>query len=185
MLRAHRLRAASGGCHREKVCNAFAWATTDGASSNQYFNTSGRNLEDHVSVLNIDQPGADGLFGVRKLKTAGYEGATGDQSLDVLGLDAERLSNGAVRLWLVNMRPSVDESKALVDQSAVGANSTVEVFDVQPGSDEMVHVRTVADRSTWSLNNLALDGEGGFYYTNDRSSKGIRILTLFCKRLSG
>jgi len=132
---------------------------------------------DHVAVLDVDSPGADGAFGVRRLGVRGYEGAVGDGSLDLHGFDVEVLDGGSkLRFWMINHRPPVDGAGGYLDAGKVGANSTVEVFDLLPGGEgeeeEMVHVRTVASPVVATPNKLAATGEGGFVVTNDHSGKG-------------
>ena len=137
-------------------------------------NVSGRRPGgDYVSVLDIDEPGADGLFGLRQLKPSGYTGATGDGSLDLHGFDVEVLDEATLRFWMINHRPPVDEHGKFLDAVKLGANSTVEVFDVARGTDEMVHVRTIASEAIATPNKLAATGVGGFVVTNDHSHKGL------------
>ncbi|KAK1907446.1 hypothetical protein P3342_005772 [Pyrenophora teres f. teres] len=57
-------------------------------------------------ALDIDNPGADGLFNFRGIKPVGhYVGATGNRDLDLLGFDAEILDDGTARFYFVNQRP--------------------------------------------------------------------------------
>lgn len=141
-------------------------------------NVSGRRPgADHVAVLDVDTPGVDGLFGVRRLGVRGYEGAVGDGSLDLHGFDVEVVDAGSrLRFWMINHRPPVGEVEGrYLDAGKVGANSTVEVFDLLRGGEgveEMVHVRTVASKVVATPNKLAATGEGGFVVTNDHSGKG-------------
>ena len=104
----------------------------------------------------------------------GYEGATGpgDGALYLHGFDVEVLDNDNLRFWLVNHRPPVDAKGALQDAGALGANSTVEVFEAERGKNELLHVRTVWDEAVFTPNKLAATGDGGFVVTNDMSSKG-------------
>ena len=115
------------------------------------YDLSGRKDGDHISVLDIDQPGSDGLFGLRQLKTVGYEGATGDGSLDLLGFDVEVMSETKLRFWMVNNRPPVDENKKLLDPRVTGANSTIDVFEVTRGLNEMKYIKTFASNAIVSL----------------------------------
>lgn len=154
--------------HRH-AADPFVWARL----SMSKLNVSGRRLGgDYVSVLNIDEPGADGLFGLRQLKASGYEGATGDGSLDLHGFDIEVVSGSSLRFWMINHRPPVDQDGGYLDAVTLGANSTVEVFEVLRGTDEMVHVKTVASAVVATPNKLAATGDGGFVVTNDHSHKG-------------
>ena len=142
-------------------------------SSVSRLNVSGRNPGgDYVSVLNIDDPGTDGLFGLHQLKPKGYAGAIGDGTLDLHGFDVEVVNSETLRFWMINHRPPVDANKKYLDATKAGANSTVEVFEVIRGSDEMVHIKTIADKAIDTPNKLAVTGNGGFVITNDKSSKG-------------
>lgn len=137
-----------------------------------HLNVSGRRVGgDYISVLDIDSPGQDGLFGLRQMRITGYQGATGDEALAFVGIDIERSSSQKLRLWAVNHRPSVDSDKKLLDQTKIGANSTIELFEIDP-PNEMLHVQTIASDAIYSPNGIAATGDGGFYVTNDRSCKG-------------
>ena len=135
-------------------------------AANRY-NVSARTRKDHISVLRIDDEGADGLFG---LKTLGVEEGFGD--LDLHGFDVTRTAGG-LRFWLLNHRPPVDaQGVQLKDATKFGANSTVEIFDLKAGSDELKHVKTIHDKAIISPNNLAVEDDGvGFLLTNDHSGK--------------
>ena len=139
-------------------------------------NVSGRTPGgDYVSVLNIDNPGTDGLFGLHQLKPTGYAGATGDGTLDLHGFDVEVLSDEKLRFWMINHRPPVDSDEKYLDAVELGANSTVEVFEVTRRSNEMVHVKTITDIAIDTPNKLAATGDDGFVMTNDKSSKGRKL----------
>ena len=62
------------------------------------FNASTRTGRGHIAALSIDTPGSNGLYGVRSLS---FTGAV--SSIDVLGFDVERLANGRLRFWLLNI----------------------------------------------------------------------------------
>ena len=128
---------------------------------------------DYVSVLNVDNPGEDGMFGLYQMKISGYKGAIGDGALDLHGFDVEVVDNTRLKFWMINHRPPVDVQGNLLDAAKLGSNSTVEVFEVTRGSDEMVHIKTIADESVYTPNKLAATGDGGFIVTNDKSSKGM------------
>lgn len=143
--------------------------------SMSYLNASRRTGEDHVAVLDIDNPGADGLFGLRELKLSGYTGAAGTQSIDLHGFDVEVVDKNTLRFFMVNHRPATDESGTLfLNAKDVGANSTVDIFEVGRGktATEMKWVRTVSDAAIYTPNRLALTGDGGFVISNDKSGKG-------------
>ena len=124
-----------------------------------------------ISALKIDEPGDDGLFGLRQMRTIGYEGAVGDGTLDTLGFDVEVMSDSRLRFWMVNYRPPVDQNRRYLDAVKLGANATVDVFELTRGSDLMVHVKTFADAAIARPNRVAATGDGGFVVTNDKSTK--------------
>ena len=139
-------------------------------------NAAGRGPTNYISVLNVDEPGTDGLFGLRQLKPTGFESAsaTGDGSMELHGFDAEVINDSTLRFWLINHRPPVSEVGMLLDAKKLGANSTVEIFDVSRGrsGDKMAFVKTVAGAEIYTPNKPASTGDGGFLITNDKSAKG-------------
>lgn len=126
---------------------------------------------DHVSVLKIDEPGEDGLFGLHILKTVGYKGVTSAGSLDLHGFDVEVLDDSRLRFWMINHRPPVDEKNIVLDANKLGANSTIEVFEVTRGSSEMLHVRTISNEVIATPNKVAAVGDGGVLMSNDHNTK--------------
>lgn len=79
--------------------------------------------------------------------TGDYQSATGGKDFDVLGIDIEVLPNDRLRFWMVNDRPPVDESGNLMDATKVGANSTIESFELSRGSSNLEYVKTVLSDS--------------------------------------
>ncbi|XMA16435.1 hypothetical protein WAI453_009226 [Rhynchosporium graminicola] len=133
---------------------------------------SARDFNDHVSVLNIDHPGSDGLYGLQKLEIIGnYVSASGGKEMDVHGIAMEVISPTRLRFWLNNHRPSTDPHGTLLDGKKVGANSTIEVFEHTRGSTTMEHVRTISHEAVSTPNGLLATGDGGVYITNDHDSK--------------
>ena len=130
------------------------------------YDVSARSRTDHISVLNIDEPGSDGLYGLHQLKVD-YPG-----DLDLHGFDVKRVGDRQ-RFWLINHRPPVDPATGeSLNARKVGANSTVEIFDLDESSKTLVHVKTIASDAIISPNNLAVDSDGvGFLVTNDHKSK--------------
>jgi len=130
-------------------------------------------------ALDIDEPGEDGLYNLRSIKPIGhYKGADGSSDLDLLGFDVQVLDDNTIRFYFVNQRPPVDASNKIVDASESGANSTVEIFEMRKGQEQMRHVRTVFSDQIWTPNRVAAlgDGSGGFLVTNDHSVKvGMRL----------
>jgi SMP-30/Gluconolactonase/LRE-like region len=131
------------------------------------YNVSARSRTDHVSVLDIDQPGPDGLYGLRQLKVSGYEG-----DLDLHGFDVRRVSD-TLRFWMINHKPQIDLSTGdFLDATVFGANSTVEIFDLDDRSEALKHVKTVFSDAIIAPNGLAVDADGvGFVITNDHDAK--------------
>jgi hypothetical protein len=118
--------------------------------------------------LSIDQPGPDRLYGLHKLEVGdGYQG-----DLDLHGFDVRDLGE-KLRFWLINHKPPVEATTGKpLDAKIVGANSTVEIFDLNKGSTRLEHVRTVASDAIISPNDLAVDDDGvGFLITNDHNTK--------------
>ena len=131
------------------------------------YNISARSRTDHIAVLNIDQPGPDGLYGLHQLKIGGYLG-----DLDLHGFDVRSI-DGRLRFWLINHRPPADPtSEKFLDAWAVGANSTVEIFDLNDAAEILEYVKTIASDAIISPNNLAVDKDGlGIVITNDHNAK--------------
>jgi len=123
-------------------------------------------------MLHVDERGADGLFGLHRMQTAGYDGATGDGTVDTVGFDVEVVGNSKLRFWIVNDRPPIDDNGQLLDAHKVGANGTVELFESERGSDRLVHLKTFSDRALATPNKPAAVGNGAFLVTNDKSGKG-------------
>ncbi|EAW20264.1 uncharacterized protein NFIA_098980 [Aspergillus fischeri NRRL 181] len=132
---------------------------------------------DHITVLDIDQPGADGLHGVRELKFRDSQGNI--QTLDLHGFDARVIDKGRrVRFWLINHRPPLDPftGAPLLDATQVGANSTIDVYDLDlHHGDKLEHVKTIVSETIISPNNLVVidddEDKGGFLFTNDHNTK--------------
>ena len=161
-----------------KIWHLQVFVTADAKAlySMDRFNTSGRKSGgDHVSVLRIDSPGGDGLFGLRQMKPVGYVGSTGNGELALHGFDVEVLNDGKLRFWMINHQPpldEVDDNRTFAHAYRHGANSTIEVFDVIRGGEAMQHVKTIAKEAIDTPNNLAATGDGGLLVTNDHSAKG-------------
>lgn len=119
--------------------------------------------------MDIDNPSTTGSFTYRVLQTLGYHGVAGDGRLHVVSVSGTKSADGFNNnLYLVNNRPSVDAATGVwLDNTKVGANSTIEVFSTTPGSDFMRHVKTFADDQVSTPNNVAITADGGFFFTND------------------
>ena len=136
--------------------------------------TGRRSGGSELLALDIDNPGEDGLFNFRGIKPVGhYIGATGNRDLDLLGFDAEILDDGTTRFYFVNQRPPVGAFNKIIDASEIGANSTIEIFEMKKGQDEMQHIRTIFSSEIWTPNRVAAVGDesGAFLVTNDHSVK--------------
>ena len=138
------------------------------------FNPEHRSLEDHIVALSIDKPTADGSYELHVLNPTSYTGAGGSNAIYLVGLTGRRDPSdpSKIQLYLVNAQPYFSPSNELLDQKAVGGNSTIEVFSITPGSaelrkGEMKHVRTFHDPQIATPNNVAVMPDGSFYYTND------------------
>ncbi|KAJ5101828.1 hypothetical protein NUU61_004050 [Penicillium alfredii] len=133
-----------------------------------HLNVSARSRTDHISVLNIDHPGPDGLYGLHTL-------SVGDEytdDLDLVGFDVRKVAGG-LRFWLINHRPPVNPTTGeFLDAWAVGSNATIEVFDLTRGSSTLKYVKTIVSEALVAPNNLAVDDDGvGFMVTNEHGSK--------------
>ncbi|KAK8102531.1 Serum paraoxonase/arylesterase 1 [Apiospora sp. TS-2023a] len=137
------------------------------------YNASGRSLTGHVTVLDIDEPEGAG-FTTRVLETPGYPGTHGDGVLNVLGMSGhDDDAEGGVRLWLIDVKPSVDPAtgRVLEDQSASGGNQTVEVFRTVGGrkATELEHLETFSHPLIMTPNRVAAVGDetNAFWVVND------------------
>jgi arylesterase/paraoxonase len=129
-------------------------------------NASGRSLNDKVIAMKIDHP--RGLsYDYRVLKTPSFSGVNGDGTLGLVSITGQIINNDTLRLWLVNTRPSVDPSGALLDNAKIGGNSTIELFELDPNASNLKHIKTFADPQIATPNNIAPLPDGSFYFTND------------------
>jgi hypothetical protein len=138
------------------------------------FNASVRTGTDHISVMDLDNPGVDGLFGVRQLEfDPKFSG-----SIDLLNVQGQRLKDGSVRFWLVNHRPPVNATtnEVILDASTLGADSVVEIFDLPVGGTTLKHVRTVQSPALVTPNSIAVSADGlDFFVTNSHTRRvGLR-----------
>jgi hypothetical protein len=125
-----------------------------------------------LSVLNIDYPGSDGMYGLHKLDITGnYKSAVGAKDIDLNGFDVEVLPSGRLRFWMVNNRPAVDESGNFLDAPKVGANATIEVFEHKRGSKKLEFIKTIWSEAVPAPNNVAASGNGSVFVTNDHENR--------------
>jgi len=124
-----------------------------------------------VSVLNIDSPGADGLFGLHQLEITGnYRASSGGREIDILGIHFEELPNDRLRFWIVNNGIAVDLVGVPRDAAKVGANSTIEEFHLTRGSKDLEFVKTFYSDVIQTPNSVVGTGDGGFLFTNDHGN---------------
>ena len=118
--------------------------------------------------MDIDKPTSKDSFNYRVLKQLGYPvDKHDDENLHLVGMTGIDSPN-TIELFLVNAKPSRDANGELLDQAAVGANSTIEKFVTGPAATSMKHVKTFASSNIATPNNIATaPGMKGFYFTND------------------
>jgi hypothetical protein len=146
------------------------WANA-GCSLSKY-NVSGRRSQgSELLAIYIDEPTSDGHFRMHSIQPKGYDGATGDSTLDFVGFDVDASKEDALEFWFVNHRPPVDAQKKLLDATKIGSNVSIEVFSYSKGARHMRHVKTISDSYIHSANKVALTGTGGFVVSNDHSNK--------------
>jgi hypothetical protein len=123
-----------------------------------------------VSVLNIDKPGKDGMYGLHKLEITGnYRSATGGQDIDLNGFDIEVLSGSRLRFWMVNNRPAVGDAGAFLDAQS---RSKLYHRDIRHkrGSKKLEFVKTIWSEAVPAPNNVAASGDGSVFVTNDHDN---------------
>jgi hypothetical protein len=136
------------------------------------FNASGRRPGgSELIALEIDEPEVDGVFPLRAIKPVGYTGANGDESLDLLGFDADILDGDTLNFYFVNQRPPIGPFNNFIDASVVGTNSTIDVFEMRRGEEVMRHMRTIWSPQVFTPNRVSILGGGAFLVTNDHSTK--------------
>lgn len=142
-------------------------------ASGDKFNVSGRTTNGRFVALSIDSPGSDGNYGAHRLQITGnYLGPAGSKAIDPNGFDVEILPNNRLRFWMTNLRPPVDAvSGEFLDATNIGANATVESFELVRGENELKWTGTFGanDGVLHSTNKAAADLNGGFVVSNDHS----------------
>lgn len=137
------------------------------------FNYSGRNLDDAVVVLDVDELAADKEVKPRILATPNFAGTAGDGRLHLLGMTGVDDEDGNVRLWIINLKPSVNSTTGeFLDHSKVGANTTIELFRTARRAKELEYIKTFAHPQIASPNRIAAVGgnKDAFYFTNDHGT---------------
>ena len=141
-------------------------------SSGGLLNISARTLKDHISVLDLNNPGQDGLYNLHTLTITGnYQSSTNDKTIDLHAIDIEKISPTRLRFFLNNHRPAVDEKGEFLDPKKVGDNATIEIFEHEKGSGELEFVRTIVDPVVKTPNSVVGDGKGGAWVSNDSDKK--------------
>jgi len=72
---------------------------------------------------------------------------------------------------VINACPPVDEDGNALDATIVGANATIEVFELTRGSLELEYVKTIVSDAVLTPNNVAATWNGGVVVTNDHNAK--------------
>ncbi|KAI6363580.1 hypothetical protein MCOR25_005863 [Pyricularia grisea] len=138
-----------------------------------------RSLNDAVIVADLEKPDGD-FFVTRVLSTHGYEGISGDnERLYLHGIDGLEVQSEdgkpKISIALINHKAAVDaETGKVLDPSAVGGNSTVEIFETGPDATELRHVRTYAHPNITVPNRATFagdDADAGIYVTNESKTK--------------
>jgi hypothetical protein len=102
-----------------------------------------------------------------------FSGIRGDETLNLHGFDVRVDEDTEVlHILLINHRPPMDpENGEPLDGKVFGANSTIEHFQTEVGSDTMRHVKTYADPLIQTPNRVAWLTDHSFVFTNYYSCK--------------
>lgn len=113
----------------------------------------------------------------QQVRLKGFSGTLGDSILNVVGFTGSESGDG-IELYVTNFRPSVDPSTGQIfpDQTATGANATIEVFRAGERVDTLDWVHTIADAEINTPNRVAAVSNHGIYVTNDHGSRKIGIV---------
>lgn len=137
-------------------------------------NATGRQLTDHFTILDLTSSSKD-FNPIPLTITGNYKSATGAKDIDLHGFDVEIINESKLRFWVVNHRPPHDPvTGEALDSLKFGANSTIEVFDLdRTKGTELRWVETIFRPGVVETpNDLAAMGDGGFLVSNDHSAKG-------------
>ena len=137
-------------------------------------NASGRGLNDKIIAMKIDHARGHS-YDYRIIKTLNFPGINGDGTIGLVSITGQIVNDKLTRFWLVNTRPSIGPTGELLDNAKLGSNSTIELFEMNPGASTMKHVKTFADPQIVTPNNIAPMDDGGFYFTNDHGLNKLGI----------
>jgi arylesterase / paraoxonase len=101
-----------------------------------------------------------------------FPGIHGDGTINLQGFDVHVGDDDplTLRMLLVNNCPFVDPvTGALLDNTKLGANATIELFETTLGSTELRYLKTYHDAAIQTPNKVAFMGPDAFVLTNDRS----------------
>lgn len=146
-----------------------------------HFNVAGRSLTDAIVVLDVDSLAADKEVKARILETPGFPGTNGDGLLHLVGFTGSDDEDGTIRLWINNLKPSIDEiTGEFLNQAKHGANATIELFRTGPQAQNIVHVRTFSHPQIANPNRVAAVGgtTDAFYFTNDHGTVKTGLVSL-------
>jgi hypothetical protein len=129
-------------------------------------------------VLDIDHRGEDGMYGLRHLEVTGnYKGINrkNDNVLDLHGFGVRRLDGPRLQFFIINHRPPISpiDGNVVENTNEVGANSTLEIFELARGSSKLEFVKTIVNEHLIAPNDVAWVGKGHILVTNDHLSKGL------------
>lgn len=107
------------------------------------------------------------------MTTENFSGNNRDGTFNLHGFDIRPdPKTDTLRILLVNHRPPIDPvTGAPLDAVALGANSTIELFQSKLGSSSMRHMRTYTDHAIQTPNQVAWVNDDAFVFTNDHSVK--------------
>jgi arylesterase / paraoxonase len=110
-----------------------------------------------------------------------FAGINGDGTMNLHGFDIRHEENkNILHILLINHRPPIDpDNGQQLDATSIGANSTIEHFRTEVGSDSMTYVKTIADPLIQTPNRVAWATDDSFVFTNDHSAKVGFVSSLF------
>ncbi len=119
-------------------------------------------------IVSFDVDSIGVFFSLNSIKPSGSFGAKGDAVIDTVGFTGESIDSSTIRFYIPNVAPYYGSD---FNSTELGANATVEVFELKRGNDEMKHLRTISSPAIWAPNRPVSIGGGAFLVTNDHSVK--------------